>query len=248
MFRMTVTLKWCRRVFLTAFLLAIAAWLYAEGAQWLLRWRAEKLLADIQALEVNRSSWSDAQRLMLKWGRWGNYWGTCTAESCEYWIDMTHVLPERLRGYPDEGVKNWLPRLMDHLGQRTAVVQAGFSVERGRVTEKSFREIVTLPVRVWYARGGAYVPELFVWSSEYERFSSDEDDAQLRSHIKVRNLKGPWGLRTQFASQVEPVERAALMSFQFSCITQFSPCLSERDILPEGWRMLEEKRRKFGQR
>jgi hypothetical protein len=245
---MNVTLKWCRRVFLTAFLLAIAAWLYAEGAQWLLRWRAEKLLADIQALEVNRSSWSDAQRLMRRWGRWGDYRGTCTAESCEYGIGIAHVLPERFRGYPDAGVKNWLPRLMDHLGQRSAVIAGGFSVERGKVTKKSFMETITLPVQVWFARGGAYVPELFVSSTEYERFSSDEDDSRLRSHIKVRNLKGPWGLRTQFSSQVEPVERAALMSFQFSCITRFSGCLSERDILPEGWRMLEEKRHKSGQR
>jgi hypothetical protein len=48
--------------------LLVGAWLWSAANQWLLRWRGERLLADIKALEVSKSSWTDAEALMKKRG------------------------------------------------------------------------------------------------------------------------------------------------------------------------------------
>src|ERR1700737_333383 len=86
MLRMTTSLLWFRRSLLAVLILLGAASLWAQGLQWLLRQRAEKLLTDIRSLKGNRSSWADAQKLMSKWCRWGEYRGVCTAQDCKYII------------------------------------------------------------------------------------------------------------------------------------------------------------------
>src|ERR1700722_16383935 len=136
MLRMNTSLLWLRRSLLALLFLPAASWLWAQGSQWLLRGRAEKLLTDIRALKVNRSSWADAQKLMSKWGGPRGYRGVCTAQHCQYGIHFEHGLPRFLIGYPDKGVKNWLPRLVTRLGLRGwAAVGAGFTVQNGLVTE-----------------------------------------------------------------------------------------------------------------
>jgi hypothetical protein len=39
-----------------------------QAQQRLLRWRAERLLADIREIQMGKSTWVDAQRLMYEWG------------------------------------------------------------------------------------------------------------------------------------------------------------------------------------
>ena len=55
-------------------LVLIVSWLGLEVSQWLFRTRAERLLADIKSLQVDHSSWSDAQTLMFQWGKWGGWY------------------------------------------------------------------------------------------------------------------------------------------------------------------------------
>ena len=69
-----------------AVLALLAAFVQLE--QHLLRWRAERLLADIRQIQMGKSTWADAQRFMTKWGTWGHYEGSCTAEKCDYSIAM----------------------------------------------------------------------------------------------------------------------------------------------------------------
>lgn len=59
--------------------------------------RAEALLADIKSLSLNRSSWSDAQKLMTRWGRWGGWYGNCNEEDCSYSVRIYH-LPLEFKG------------------------------------------------------------------------------------------------------------------------------------------------------
>jgi hypothetical protein len=86
--------------------------------QYVLRWRAERLLADIREIQMGKSTWADAQRLMHRWGKWGWYEGSCDAKSCDYVIairDASHAYSTFSKGfgirakgheYPD-----WLLRL-----------------------------------------------------------------------------------------------------------------------------------------
>jgi hypothetical protein len=113
-------------------------------------------------------------------------------------------------------------------------------VEHGIVTRKWFLEQVRLPVRVWYLRDGAYVPDLAVSSRESTQLPNIKGYPRPDPYRMARNMRGPYGVVVWFMPQEESDEKAALMNFRFSCITRFSPCLREDEILPEGWRILQE--------
>ena len=69
---------------------------YVPIQQRILRWRAERLLADIRQIQMGKSTWADAQHLMHRWGEWGGYEGSCTAQHCNYQIafeDLLRALP-----------------------------------------------------------------------------------------------------------------------------------------------------------
>src|SRR5260370_30845903 len=46
--------------------------------------RAERLMADLQALKLRQSNWLEADRLISRWGKYGNYEGHCDASFCRY--------------------------------------------------------------------------------------------------------------------------------------------------------------------
>jgi hypothetical protein len=48
-------------------------------------------------------------------------------------------------------------------------------------------------------------------------------------------------MNASFAIDEDPREQALLMDFRFTCITQIRPCRDVADILPEGWRTLQEE-------
>lgn len=222
-------------------LLAAGAWLAAYTDQWILRWRAEKLLADIDSIQINRSTWADAETLIAKWRKNHDVSVLCGDEGCEYSLHYSHILLPALRGYPDEGVKNYLPRLIDHIGLRSEAVMGSLREKDGVLVEKGFAEEVALPVRVWFDRGGAYVPELAVWSGETTQFHRYEPGlGSPDARRTARNMKGPYGLGVRFLPTEDVAERAALMDFRMSCLTRLSPCLNEGEILPEGANVLEQ--------
>jgi hypothetical protein len=230
------------RQFLLAFLLLIAAvWSSSYYAQWALRWRAEHMLADIRSLNLNQTKWQDAQALMKKWSNYGVSPGNCTSDFCNYRITIVQSLPQMLVGYPDPGVHNWLPRIANHLGLRSAAARGGFSVEKGVVTAKWFAEQVTLPVNAWGQPNGAYTPDLAVSSGEYRGFPNIDTGLALHPYRRARDWKGAYGITVYFLPQEDPAEQTQLMNFQFDCITRFHPCRDQGDILPEARRMLEEE-------
>lgn len=147
------------------------------------------------------------------------------------------------RGDPNEESKSWLLTTMDHIGLRSAQVGGGFNLEHGVVTQKWFSEEVSLPVREWFVSGGAYVPTIASTSIEAAGFNETDLQRVNPSHSSriAHDIKSGFGLIVKFKPDETIPEQAALMDFHFSCITKFFPCRSERDILPEGWQLLQEK-------
>ncbi len=237
---MNAMLRWLRQTLSIVLVLLAAVWVTGETSQWLLRRHAEKLLADVRALEVNHSGWSDAQQTMSEWGRSGAPTGNCTAEKCTYRIDLLQTLPQILQGYPGGGAANWLPRALGHLGLRGAAVRAGFTVENGVVKEKWFGEQVTLPVRDW-SRSDNYVPFLSVSSRASAKFHDRVRDPDQTFPNRLARAY-PYGLNASFSPDEEAAEQALLMDFRFSCITQLAPCEDVSSILPEAWRTLQQER------
>ena len=227
------------RVLVSLALVALSAWSLAYARQWILRWRAERLLRDIQCLQVNRSTSADVRPIVAKWAKMQHFYASCTAGECHYGVTMAQVLPLSLRGYPDHGVKNFFPRIINRLGVKTVDVDAGIGVREGIVTERSFVLDLSLPVEHWFDRGGAFVPDLWTRSVESSEFRLG---SRISAHPKriARNLKGPYGVSVSFSPDEQADVRAALMDFRLSCITRISPCLKESDVLPEGVNLLEE--------
>jgi hypothetical protein len=228
-------------------ILIFIAWLAAEGLQWMFRRRAQRLLADIKGLELNRSNWSDAQRLMRRWGGWGKWYGDCNAQDCQYSINLNETLPDSPQ-FVYEGGPHIGGRILGHVGLRSTRVSAGFHVAKGVVTNKSFGMEVALPIRDWMTSDGVYWPSLDVGSSESATLRDDNPHFHAsrpnRSFVQRRIT-----LEANFTPEESPEERAALMDFRFDCITRWSPCLSRAEILPRAdeefeddmsdWRQLE---------
>ena len=105
--------------------------------QRMLRWHAERLSAEMHQIRLYQSTWGDAQRLMLKWGAWGHYDGSCTVSSCQYEIEMESS------GFstPRAPRHVWLDWLFTHdrlnlyswLGGQGSAFQASFTVHDGTI-------------------------------------------------------------------------------------------------------------------
>jgi len=229
-----------RKLVLTLLLLVFVAWVFGEGAQQLLSWHGQHLLADIRSLDVNHTTWSDAAPIMQRWSRWGSAKAGCSEAACEYRITLVQALPPFLIGSPDATAKNWLPRLMDHIGLRTTAVRAGLTVEHGIVTSKWFGEQVTLPVRNWNATDD-YIPYLSVASTESTHFHEHTAGNRLLHPNRMTQQVKTY-LDNSFSPEENPAEQSALMDFRFNCITQLHPCESEGDILPAGLNLIQEQR------
>src|SRR5438309_1434163 len=74
-----------------AVFLLLVAFLAVQIQQRTLRWRAERLSADMHTIRLYQSTWADAQRLMYRWGAWGHYDGSCTAADCKYEIRIASI-------------------------------------------------------------------------------------------------------------------------------------------------------------
>jgi hypothetical protein len=197
------------------------------------------LLKDISSIKVNHSSKGDADSLNAGWQSTGQVETYCYGGECEYVVRYLNHLPAFFIGDPDGRSNNRIARFLDHFGLRKSMILASVRVRDGVVVGKGFREDVTLPVQVWFDRGGAYVPDLTVSSGEIGQ-SNDLEAILGGAHVQIRRYKGPWGLGVSFDSTLDSQEKTKLGDFHLQCITVLSPCLDERQILPEGARLLEE--------
>ena len=96
---MALTSRWRRVLRIAAFTLGVLLLGTVASVriqQQILRWRAERLLADIRELQLGKSTWADAQKIMTRWGAWGFYEGSCTEKRCGYQIAMQDIY----QGFP----------------------------------------------------------------------------------------------------------------------------------------------------
>lgn len=240
---MTIRPGWGRisRLLVWAFLSLIILLLVLEARQWLFRAQAEALLEDIKSLELNRSNWSDAQKIMKRWGKWGGWYERCDAGDCSYSIRIRHlslVDPEfvLLEG-PHIGA-----RALEVVGLRSAEVYAQIHVVHGVITNKGFGLEVALPVSRWITPGGRFwlKPEIgsTYWPSLDAAFF---EAAKLRNyspytfagHPNRSFIQRRIRLEASFTPEESAEEQVALTDFRFDCITRWTPCISRAELLPK---------------
>ncbi|HKM83301.1 MAG TPA: hypothetical protein VJY15_20365 [Candidatus Acidoferrum sp.] len=188
--------------------------------QWVLRHRAERLLADIQQIELRKTSFEDAQKLFGRWSKWGHYEGECTRRHCLFSI----VLRDFLDGHPSLFKRASLNFLYSSLGGRPTEVYAGVTVIDGAVWEKWFgfgtssRGFIQADAEVSTA---SWLPAM------------DERFALHPNHALVPLDVAPcvW-IRANFTPYEDPAEVRRLMGFNLSDLTHWGFAREKDDVMP----------------
>lgn len=207
--------------------LILLAFAFVQSNQYLLRYRAKHLLADFHSLRLNQSTWQDAQRLITRWGAFGQYDGTCTARDCDYVITVGDVgsrINLRLYKYmearsPQSYSGITLGRVLQLLGSRGGSMRMGFLVQDGIVK----RSYIGLAVEVriegfWCDMNCGYGLML---------------SAQANQSLPPPTGDGPWIMGDQEQLAQHPNYKAGRPSGCEGCISEevtFTPYLSQSDI------------------
>ena len=219
------------------------------GPMWLTRIRMAYLLADFQSIHPTQSTWAEAQRLMTRWGKWGHYEGTCTANFCNYEIlvdDPTSDIVFRAPSRMADGLQNLgVFAVLQRLGWRESSLSLGFIVRDSVLTST----LTTLRIQVpnYAADQGdtGYTlqlrtqvrPRLKAGPQQYRRtrwiLGNNE---QLADHpdYKVGRPSGCLGCLSYeitYTPALSHSEIIRLTSYDLSCLTRRHPCLQLFDLL-----------------
>jgi hypothetical protein len=208
--------------------------------QYVLRWRAERLLTDIRQIQMGKSTWADAQRLMNRWGKWGLYEGSCDARSCDYEImlqDASHAFPvyfqteksleTRAKGheYPD-----WQLRLYSLLGGRPAQIYAETKTRNGIIWTKSFDVMIANWRKIDPGSTPYFDP--LVGMAEGVTHLHDFSPDHPEYWIDTGQCSGCVLVWTEFTPQTDAETLKKLLDINLSCLTRLNRCQREREIMP----------------
>jgi len=216
--------------------------------------RAERLMADLQALKLRQSNWLEADRLISRWGKYGNYEGHCDASFCRYsivlespgmtlgkaglWLDLnSHFV---------SSTASLIFALCEHSGGRSVTVRTTFVVQDSVVLRKSavfiYDVLPTLSASSGYS--------LIATSRATSRLSSDgwllRGSEQLAEH-PFYAVTRPGGCSfcsmanvTSTPDTPDP-EMRRLTTFDLNCITRLHACRYLEDIYPaaENWHLYD---------
>lgn len=229
-----------------------------QGQQWLLRWRAERLLADVRAIQLGKSTVTDAQHLMDKWGAWGERQGDCAKDWCEFHVSFDD--PSNALGrFPvlDDGQwesrlrwPRWMNRPYRWAGGRFAEVEADFEVRHGMIWSKSFAVLIT-PLPEEYDTHGELAPisESSVVgrarssSNCFHRGYGASNAIFSAANPEVcLDFDGQWAL-SQFTPFADESAIRQLMDFNLDCITSWKGCRTAKGLMPAAASMFEDSMR-----
>lgn len=224
--------KWVLTSLLVLYLVLLAA---VQISQRIMRRRAEHLLSDLRGLQLEKSSWSDAQSLMQRWGRWGHYTGTCDADHCEYWVLFDPLgmvprltkIPESISDFFIQPVEIATSALHAHL----SLVEGGFRLQNNLVIGTWFRVMSYKPIgsgRIMGSVNGIRTRDL----EPYDLWPEKDPHPEYRTVIRSGTIGAFF---TQFTAATKPEDVEWLTAVNFSCITRWVPCEDMGDLLPSAW-------------
>lgn len=218
-------------------LLAILFEAFILIQQRVLRYRAEHLLSDIRGLQLRKNTWTDAQKIMTRWGAWGHYEGDCTAQSCNYEIRLEDVLWQAADKHPklDEHFV-WFLRPYEMVGGRFSQTKAYLSITDGVVWEKGFAVFIHVPPES--KEDGDYGYMLFGTSATVSHFrlfphNNKNPDYWIR---QPAGCEGCLAVHTEFTPYADSSDVERLMDFDLSCLTRWRACREQGDIMPAAWK------------
>jgi hypothetical protein len=242
--------KWILRILRVTALAALAVILLAFAAvqfqQHLLRYRAERLMADMHQIRLYQSTWADAQRLMYRWGAWGHYDGSCTAADCRYEIELTDASWRSLENERN-GTGGWLWRhqtafvIYRWLGGRYASIHCSFIVQDGTIWRTETSVGIAAAPKLLSRDFFGYVLSVEARSQQALRESEGGgwvlgDIDQLAEHPyymagQPNGCEGCIMLGITYSTHTPQAEIDRLTAFDLSCLTSLISCKRPDELL-----------------
>lgn len=250
--------KTARALFAGAVVLALLWATLIATPMWITRWRMSHLLADYHWIHPTQSTWTDAQKLISRWGKWGYSQGSCNSTECDYIIrirDTYTGLIEKLPEKNQQRIYNLLsPLHVDRLGYRTSEMDVHFLVLNGKIVRADSSMLIVV------ADSGP--PDHFAYSilitaetrsnlSEYPRANHEPGVmglgvAQLDLHPDYQVYRPSSGKvgeidHISYTPALPHETLVQLTGYNLACLTQLHPCTTVGDLLPfgKGWRLWE---------
>jgi len=196
---------------------------------YVLRYRAESLLADMETITLRQTTFRDVQPMFLKWRRWTRFDGPCSQVRCKFDISLDDI-NSPLYSFLYEH-DTWFD-LAAHLGERPAEIRAEVTVLNGIVWSEGIA--FGIENRTW-SDGRPYIE---MTSGEAISVSKSDPRMTWQWHLHPDYaIWWPGNLQNQVRLQFTPFANFAdihrLMSLNFSCLTRIVPCRDKKEIMPE---------------
>ena len=254
MLKMGQKWRWIVRLVIGIAVVIAVSLAVVQVGQQIVRHRAERLLGEMRALEVGKSTWKDLQGIQTRWGAWGHYEGACNATNCEYQISLIDWVGNVIDAI---SLRRGASALHDHLPE----VLADISVHGGEVDRTSFMVSTAVPKGDgpgWNGDGpepegyieyksGSYALVTIAKSVKEPLTPAYGPEATSHPEYRMRppgGCEGCMGFDTEFTAAATPEDVNWLTGFDFSCMTRWSPCTVSSDLMPEAWRRYVAERKK----
>lgn len=236
-------LRILRRAAVTILALAFVLFAFVQFQQRLLRHRAEKLHAEIVALQLHPGTFADIQRLQKEWGRFGHYDGECTQHHCIYTIILRDFLSAHDTNF-EKPVPTWLENFFSWLGGRRVFAGGDIHVRDNRMWGENFDLSIGVSEKdtslFRAARRDKWLTLFVGITSGPRMFTPSEmvhSDALARGYRIgfLGSCTGCIGAQISITPQATRSDIQWLTYVNFSCITRWQPCLDEDELLPKAW-------------
>lgn len=222
---------------LLVFALAVFPLVLVQVQQRLFRHRAQLLLDDMQNLWTHPGTFDDLRHLQQRWGTFGHYDGTCTAEHCEYTITLTSPDPPRL--------ENDKPRILGSqafvlLGGREVNILGGIVVRKNQMVLESLWFMVSVPdaveIRPPFGYAGGDIMEARIRSAS-RLFATDMfgREGDLERGYEIGRAQPGTNAWVHVTPQTNIADIKRLTDINLDCITRFRPCVDMDHLLPAAW-------------
>ena len=233
-------IRWLRNGVIAFAALYATLLLFVHVSEIITRDRSERLLAEMRELQVGKSTWADLQSIRTRWGKWGDYEGSCTEQHCAYTVSFADV--------PGDWRFSTLASFLGH--GHMARVFLRVSLDKELVKQTSFELWVQVPKGYGsrWERNGPQDPGYIPYSTgEYKLIAKASSFAKLTplccywpdpvphpTYVLTRpsGCEGCLAIWTEFLPQASSEDQLRLTNFNLGCITSWKPCADEEDIMP----------------
>jgi hypothetical protein len=203
---------------------------------YLLRRDAERLLADLKSLEMRKSTYQDARRVIDRWDDHMHQEGPCQPYWCDVRIDLSDFFQ---RHYMFLVSHQSLVRAYQLLGGRPALIDSCIRVRNNIVWGEGISSHIAVAVR---GQDG----EHFYFTVIGSVGSGSRIGPPRHPEYGVHSMSGCTlcsDTSVVFSPYADPADVKRLMDVNFSCLTSWRPCETTADILPTAWNeAMAEKR------